>query len=406
MKNKTLKWSVALILIAGMATYFLYIRPKQAAKKIEYTYTTLEQGDLISSISSTGALEAINTIQVGTQISGTISKLYADYNDQVKSGQVLAEMDVKLLNTALGNARANLSVAETRSRQASDDFHRNKTLFEKKVITEKEFKDSQYAYEQALSNKEAAQASVRSAEVNLGYAHITSPISGTVTERSVEQGQTVAASFATPTLFIIAEDLSKMQILADVDESDIGYIHDSLQVRFTVQTYPEKIFHGSVSQVRLQPIKINNVVNYKVVVNVDNENRLLLPGMTANLDFILETGKNVLLVNNSALRFKPSDLMLQQLKPALREKAKYLPDSVRSSFLASIENEQMYTQNNFRRTLPPGLNGIFYQRDNNTVDFDFIQLGIITGSESEVKSFTSGKPLLPGAKIINGIKSK
>jgi len=321
---KKSKWILLGAIIIAFAGYFI-IKPKLSNQKLNYTYTTLEKGNIESDVSSTGTVEAINTVEVGTQISGTIDKIYVDYNDKVKAGQLLAEMDLKLLNATLSNARANLAVSVAQLNQAKDLYDRNKILFEKNVISEKEYLTSKYTYDQSLSAKEAAIASVQNTIVNMGYAHIKSPINGTITERSVEEGQTVAASFSTPTMFIIAEDLSKMQILADVDESDIGYIKDSMQVRFRVQTYPEKEFYGNVSQIRLQPIEINNVVNYQVVVDVDNQRGLLLPGMTANLEFITATAKNVLLINNSALRFRPNEAMLKEIKPILEEKAKRCP---------------------------------------------------------------------------------
>jgi HlyD family secretion protein len=200
-------------------------------------------------------------------------------------------MELNLLQTNLISVQANLAVSQAQLNQAKDTYNRSLLLYEKEVISQQEYNNSKYTYEQALSAKEAALAAVKNIKVNMDYGHIKSPISGTVTERSVEEGQTVAASFATPQMFIIAEDLSKMQILADVDESDIGYIINNMQVRFTVQTYPEKEFHGNVSQIRLQPIQVNNVVNYQVVVSVDNDKGLLLPGMTANLEFITQTAK-------------------------------------------------------------------------------------------------------------------
>lgn len=389
-----------------MAIYFFYVKPRTDAKKISYTFVSLEKGDIEASITSTGKLEAINTIQVGTQISGTIHKVHADYNDKVRAGQLLAEIDIRLLNAALTNARANLSVLETRLTQAEEEFKRNSALFEKKVIAEKEFKDSRFMYQQAVSNKKAAEASVASASVNLEYAHIKSPIAGTITERTIEEGQTVAASFATPTLFIIAEDLTKMQILADVDESDIGYIHNNMDVRFTVQTYPDRKFYGKVSQIRLQPITINNVVNYKVVVNVSNEHGLLLPGMTANLDFITEVARGVTVINNAALRFRPDITMVKEIRPLVKTKAKALPDSIRGAFLASIESDEAFTNGGFRKALPSKMGGVFYQSGENKVDFDFVNLGITTGLRSEIVSFVNDMSLPEGAKIISGIKSK
>lgn len=256
--------------------YFI-LKPKLSSKTLDYTFTSIEKGDIEADISSTGTVEAINTVEVGTQISGTIKKIYVDYNDKVTKGQLLAVMDLKLLNATLSNMQANLGVSRAQLNQAKDTYERNTVLFEKGVISEQEFLNSKYNYNQAESAKDAALAALENTKVNIDFAHITSPISGTVTERSVEEGQTVAASFATPTMFIIAEDLSKMQILADVDESDIGYIKDSMEVRFTVPTYPEKYFYGTVSQIRLQPIEINNVVNYQVVVDVENKKKHYCP---------------------------------------------------------------------------------------------------------------------------------
>ena len=252
---KKYRWLIiTLIIIIAVIGYF-YMKPKIEAKNIEYTYTSLQKGDIEASVTSTGTLEAINTVDVGTQISGTIAKIYVDYNDRVKAGQLLAEMDMRMLKTSLQSAKANLAVSQAQLNQVEDQYNRNKVLFEKGVIAEQEYNNSKYTYEQAQSAKKAAQASLTNSQVNIGYAKITSPINGIIIEKTVDEGQTVAASFSTPTMFIIAEDLSKMQILADVDESDIGYIKDSMQVRFTIQTYPDTKFFGKVSQIRLQPIE-------------------------------------------------------------------------------------------------------------------------------------------------------
>jgi HlyD family secretion protein len=306
---------------------------------------------------------------------------------------------------ALGNATANADVSKARLEQAEDEYERNKSLFEKNVITEKEYKDSRYGYVQAVSNLKAAQALMKSATVNLSYARITSPIAGTITERAVEEGQTVAASFATPTLFIIAENLSKMQIVADVDEGDIGYIKLGMKVRFSVQTYPERKFYGQVSQVRLQPSHINNVVNYKVIVSVSNEKGLLLPGMTASLDFISASEQNTLLVNNSVFRFRPDAHMFVKVQQKIRDKARFLPDSVRTKFLASLDDEDSFVGGEFRKKLPPSINAVFYQTGDQ-LDVDFVKLGITTGQESAIDKFLTGTSMRDGARIINGIKTK
>lgn len=403
---KKYRWLILLVIAIAAIGYF-YVMPKLESKKLDYTFTSLQKGNIEADVSSTGTVEAINTVEIGTQISGTIKKINVDYNDKVTAGQILAEMDLKLLSTNLTSAQANLGVSEAQLAQAKDEYERNKTLFEKGVIATKEFNTSKFAYNQALSAKKASAASVNNILVNMGYAHITSPINGTVIERSVEEGQTVAASFSTPTLFVIAEDLSKMQILADMDESDIGYIKNGMQVRFTVQTYPEKEFHGTVSQIRLQPIEINNVVNYQVVVDVDNKNGLLLPGMTANLEFITNSAKNVLLINNSALRFRPNETMLEEIKPILQEKAKtILPDSLQTQFKEAINNEELYTPTSFKNNLPSNIDGFFYENEQGKLDFMFIEVGIKTGLQSEIKRFMDGTALFENSKVINGIKSK
>jgi len=402
---KKYKWVIPVILLLLVLGFF-YVKPRLMAKKIAYTYTPLQKGAIESTVSSTGSVEAINTVDIGTQISGTIKKIYVDFNDKVTAGQLLAQMDLKLLKTNLISAKANLGVSEAQLNQAQDVYERNAKLYEKGVISTKEFNTSKFAYNQALSAKKAALAAVNNIEVNMNYAQITSPINGTVIERSVEEGQTVAASFATPTLFVIAEDLSKMQILADLDESDIGYIKDSMQVRFTVQTYPEKEFYGTVSQIRLQPIEINNVVNYQVVVDVDNKKGLLLPGMTASLSFITNAANDVLLINNSALRFRPDETILEAMKPAIRAKAKAsLPDSIQAVFLASMDSETEYTPTNFKKKLPSSINGFFYENDQGELEFSFFEVGIKTGLQSEVKRILDGMALTVGTKVINGLKS-
>lgn len=404
---KKLKWIIPIILIAGVAVYFIIVKPKLDEKKIKFTYTSLEKGAIEAVVSSTGTLEAINTVEVGTQISGTIKKIYVDYNDKVRAGQLLAEMDLKLLETNLINAQANLAVSQAQLNQAKEEYERDKGLFEEKVISQQKYINSKYTYDQAASAKKAAEAAVKSIKVSIGYTRITSPISGTVTERSVEEGQTVAASFATPRMFIVAEDLSKMQILADVDESDIGYIIDKMEVRFNVQTYPEREFKGQVSQIRLQPIEINNVVNYQVVVDVNNEERLLLPGMTANLEFITDSAKDVLLINNSAFRFRPTEVMLEEIKPVLLEKAKkMLSDSLQQEFNKAINNEEIYTPANFKKNLPKNMDMFFYKNTNGKLDLKFVEVGIKTGLQSEIKKFLDGSELSKDIKAINGIKSK
>jgi len=401
-KSKVIFLIIIVLVVVG---YFFY-KPKLQNKKLEFTYTTLKTGDIETVISSTGTLEALNTVEVGTQISGTIARIYVDYNDEVEAGQLLAEMDLNLLNTNLLSAQANLAASEVALRQTKEEFQRNQKLYDRGIISEQQYTNTRYAFEQAQSNKKVAEASVKGIEVNMSYAHITSPINGIITERSVEEGQTVAASFATPRMFVIAEDLSKMQILADVDESDIGYIENNMPVRFSVQTFPEKSFSGEVKQIRIQAIKVNNVVNYQVVVGVDNKDGLLLPGMTTNLDFITETAEDVLLINNSALRFRPNEAMLTEIKSTLLAKANHIEDeTIRQQFVDAINDEDNYTPAHFKDKLPSGINGFFYQDDKEKLDFKFIEVGVSSGLESEIKQFLDNRPFKAGDKVINSLKA-
>ncbi len=405
---KKYRWWILILILALAIIGYVYVRPTFIGKKQDFTYTTIQKGDIEANISSTGKLEAINTVEVGTQISGTISKIYVDFNDRVEAGQLLAEMDLKLLDASLQSAKANLAVSQVQLNQTEDKYKRDKMLFEKGVISEQEFNTSKFAYEQSLSALKASKASLTSTLVNIDYAKICSPINGIIIEKTVDEGQTVAASFATPTMFIIAEDLSKMQILADVDESDIGYITDSMQVRFTVQTFPDNVFYGVVSQIRLQPIEINNVVNYKVVIDVDNDGGLLIPGMTSSIEFITQSKKDIWLINNSALRFRPTESMLEEIKPVLEEKAReLLPDSLAQSFLKAINDPELYTPISFKDALPTNISGFFYKNSSGKLDFMFIETGIRTGLQSEVKRFLDGSEISSeNYKPINGIKTK
>lgn len=403
---KKYQWGILILVLTGIVVYFAYVKPTRRKEKTAYTYTILERGNIESSVSNTGTLDPVHKVEVGTQISGTISKIHVDYNDKVYAGQLLAEMDLRLLSSALQNAEANLAMTRTQLEQVKEDFEKSKILFEKNVIPEKEFKNAKYQYERSVNSCKSAEAAVKSAKVNLGYTRIISPINGTIIKKNVDEGQTVAASFATPTMFVIAEDLSRMQILADVDESDIGMIEDKQQVRFTVQAYPEKKFYGQVEQIRLMPVEINNVVNYKVVVKVDNKDGFLLPGMTATLEFITDTAQNILRINNSALRFKPSEEMLKQAKPLLKQKASVLPDSVRTAFLRNLENNDLYSPVGFKDLLPQKIHCVFYMDKERKLSCAFIELGIITGRYSEIKSTFGQEPLKPGMEIINSIQKK
>lgn len=303
--------AVAMVLVLATAAFF-FLRKGDHAKDQAFRTATLTRGSLSSSVSATGSLGAVTTVQVGTQVSGQVAAIYADFNDRVKKGQLLARIDATLAQQAVQDAQAGLERARAGVQQAQADYARNRPLFDAKVITAEEFQGYGYKLQVAQADLKSAQVTMQRAQRNLGYTEIYAPIDGIVVERNVDVGQTVAASFSAPQLFLIANDLSRMQILASVDESDIGDIHDGQPVSFTVQSYPDRTFHGNVKQVRLQSKTTENVVNYTAVVEVDNPDGKLLPGMTATVDFETGAAQDALLVPNSALRFTPSDDELKQ----------------------------------------------------------------------------------------------
>lgn len=301
--------ALAVIVVSAL----IWARTGSGTEESSFRFVAVERGDLEQVVSATGSLDAVTTVQVGTQVSGIISDIYVDFNDDVEEGQIIARLDRTLLEIAVSEAQSNLTRSQAQYDFVNRNFERTKALFEDQLVSESEFDQAQYDMRTAQAAYESSQISLQRAQRNLGYATVYAPISGKVIERNVDPGQTVAASMSTPQLFLIANDLAEMQILASVDESDIGSIEEGQQVRFTVQAYPDDNFTGIVSQVRLQSSTQENVVNYTVAVNVRNEDGRLLPGMTATVEFLVQTVADVLKVPNAALRFRPPDAMLQEM---------------------------------------------------------------------------------------------
>ncbi|MFQ5529017.1 MAG: efflux RND transporter periplasmic adaptor subunit [Gemmatimonadota bacterium] len=293
----------------ALLSVLLLARRGSGNEESSFRFVAVELGDLEQVVSATGSLDAVTTVQVGTQVSGIINDVYVDFNDDVEEGQVIARLDRTLLEIAVSEARTNLTRSQAQFEFVDRNFHRTKSLFEQQLVSESEFNQAEYDVRTAEAAYESSRISLDRARRNLGYATIYAPISGKVVERNVDPGQTVAASLSTPQLFLIANDLSEMQILASVDESDIGSIEEGQDVRFTVQAYPDDMFTGSVAQVRLQSKVQENVVNYTVVVNVRNDDGRLLPGMTATVEFLVQTATDVLKVPNAALRFRPPEAL-------------------------------------------------------------------------------------------------
>jgi HlyD family secretion protein len=279
-----------------------------------YSFETafIKKGTIINTITATGTIEADTTVSIGTQVSGVIKKIYVDFNSQVRKGQLLAEIDKTPLQTQVQQAQASLDDSKSEVEFQTATYERYKALLDKKLVAQADYDQVKYNYDKARSNLKTAQAGYDKAIVNLNYASIYSPIVGVVLNRAVDQGQTVAASFSTPNLFTIANDLTHMQVQANVDEADIGQLRKGQPVDFTVDAYPTEIFKGDVRQIRLQPVVTSNVVTYIVIVNAPNPDKKLMPGMTANITVLVQKVDSVSVVPGKALRFSPPTAYLDE----------------------------------------------------------------------------------------------
>ena len=298
-------WIILFAIIAGITIYFL--TATDSSNGTGFATASITRGDLRQVVTATGEIQPLNTINVGSQVSGTIEAIYVDYNSKVKKGDVLLEIEPSVLQASVDEAYASLVSAESQRNYAKSEYERNKILYSDGFISRAELEQSQTTYEQAEQSVNRMQSQYDRAVTNLGYATITSPVDGTVISRQVDVGQTVAASFQTPDLFEIAEDLSKMQIETAVSEADIGVIEEGQSVTFTVDAYPTQTFAGSVRQVRLSPTVTSNVVVYTVVIDVDNSDLRLKPGMTAFVTILISEKTDIWKVQNSALILRSFD---------------------------------------------------------------------------------------------------
>lgn len=316
MKKKNIGIIVTAVVVAVAAVVYFAFGKSNTATGFTFVTQKANIGNIANSITATGTIEPVTEVTVGTQVSGIISKIYVDYNSVVKKGQVIAEMDRVNLNNELQSATANYTGAKAAYEYQSSLFQRNKALHEKQLISDVDYEQSRYNYQQANSAFLQAKATLAKAQQNLSYATITSPIDGVVTSKSVEEGQTVASGFSTPTLFTIAADLTKMRVIADVDEADIADVTVGNKVTFTVDAYPNDTFEGEVAQVRLGTASSSSsssstassetVITYEVVITADNSNLKLKPRLTANVTIFTRTKDDVLVVPNRALRFQPT----------------------------------------------------------------------------------------------------
>jgi HlyD family secretion protein len=312
MKKKVFIISTSIVIAAVI---FLVVFKPFKKKDAEVTFETVkvEKGNITNTVTATGTIEAVISVNVGTQVSGIINKVYVDFNDVVKKGQLLAEIDKKSLTNQLEQTRATVDQARAQLTYQEATFNRMKVLYEKKLIAQSDYDQALFNYENAKASLTNANAAYDRNKVNLDYATIYSPIDGVVLNRAIEEGQTVAASFNTPTLFTIVNDLTQMEVQTSVDEADIGKVKQGQRVEFTVDAYTDLKFEGTVSEVRLQPVTTNNVVTYVVILNAPNPDKKLMPGMTASATIFIDEKENTLLLSGKALRFTPSQAYMQKM---------------------------------------------------------------------------------------------
>ena len=302
-KKSIIVWAVIIIAVIVCLAFIIFSRDKGEQLTVETT--TVSRGDIANIVTATGTVEPITQVEVGTQVSGIISHIYVDYNSEVTNGQLIAELDRTTLEAELASSTATMNSARVEYEYQEKNFARQEELYKKKVISETDFETATYNYEKAKAEYEKSRSDLVRASTNLGYSRIYSPIDGVVISRAVDEGQTVAASFSTPTLFTIANDLTQMQVVADVDEADIGNVAEGQRVTFTVDAYPNDIFEGVVTQVRLEATETSNVITYETIINAPNADLKLKPGLTANVTIYTQEERNTLYLPLKCMRFMP-----------------------------------------------------------------------------------------------------
>ena len=330
--KKAYLWISLLIVVSVLGIYFYMFSAKSSTSNIEYTSSKVTKGDLEVVVSATGNLNPTNSVEIGIEVSGTIKEIYVDFNDEVKVGQVLAKLDTVKLQSQVDSSSAALAIAKASEKESATNLNNKKLVYDRtkkmfdssngKYPSKNELDDTRFAYEAAVSSLEGARARVMQSmsnlntdKQNLEKAHVKSSIDGIVLNREVEIGQTLAATMSAPKLFTLAKDLTKMDLIVSIDEADVADIKQGLDVSFTVDAYANKTFKGKIKQVRLNPITVNGVVTYETVVEVDNQDLLLKPGMTANAKIVTKQSLDHLLIPNSALRFKPKTIDVNKSAP-------------------------------------------------------------------------------------------
>jgi HlyD family secretion protein len=317
--NKKIVIGISLI-VTLLVVIIVFKSCKKETRQISFETFKVKKGNVSNSITATGTVQATKTVSVGTQVSGVIDKIYVDFNSHVKSGDLLAELDKRTLKTNLDNSQANLENAQAELTFQTANYNRIKALADKSLVAQNDYDQAIYNYTKAQAGFKTAQLDYNRAKINLNYASIYSPIDGVILDRAVDEGQTVAASFSTPTLFSIANDLTQMQVEASIDEADIGKVKDGQRVSFTVDAYSDLQFEGKVVQIRFQPVIKSNVVTYTVIVKAPNPNMKLMPGMTASITVYVEEASNVLVLSSKALHFVPDQELIAKNKTGKDQK--------------------------------------------------------------------------------------
>lgn len=393
MKRNRIYVAVAIVVILAAGFWFFQ---RADAKPAQYRFGEVRKGDVQLTVSATGTLSAVKTVSVGTQVSGQVAEIFVDFNDEVKKGQLLARIDPTLAQQSVEDARATLESRRAAFAQAQQEYERNKTLLAAGLVAQSVYDTARSQYAVTRANVKAAEVALDRANRNLEFTAIHAPIDGVVVERNVDEGQTVAASLSAPQLFLIANDLSQMQILASVDESDIAQIREGLPVKFTVQAMPNQTFTGRVRQVRLQSKVQENVVNYTVVVEVPNEDGKLLPGMTASVDFEAKSAQDVLTVPNAALRFVPPADVLAELR---QERGAAANPTATDSTSTAPRARGSFGGGQRTRQRPADAGRVWIVDASGKPSPIRVRTGISNGTVTEV----SGEALKPGMNVIVGV---
>lgn len=378
----------AIVVVLGVLVALLYFRNGKEDGGEQYRTEAVSQGDITATAGATGTLSAVTTVEVGSQVSGIISKLHADFNQQVRKGQLLAELDPTPFLQSVEQRQAEVTRSQVEAANAQVTYGRNKRLADAGLISQSELDSVRAAYDSARAALALSQASLKQAKTNLGYTKIYSPIDGQVVDRQYDIGQTVAASFSAPTLFTIAQDLTKMQVQADVDQSEIGRIAAGDPVRFTVDAYPDEEFRGQISQVRLNATVNQNVITYPVMIEVSNPDLRLRPSMTADVTIQVDEAENVLRVPNAALRFRPP--VEEGEKGANQEQAQRRSGGARGRQGGRAAGQTVYVLEKGAESEKPELREVR------------IAAGLTDGRFTQVSRVLSGE-LKPGDTVVTGL---